>query len=90
MLRLLRCCARSIRLSDCPKPWRSARFRLFLEYLEDRDVPSTFTVSNLNDSGAGSFRQAILDANAHAGMPSAVLRRRTGMSFRGTKDSALR
>ena len=28
---------------------------------------STFTVSNLSDSGAGSLRQAILDANAAAG-----------------------
>jgi Ca2+-binding RTX toxin-like protein len=28
---------------------------------------ATFTVSNLNDSGAGSLRQAILDANAVAG-----------------------
>ena len=28
---------------------------------------ATFTVSNTNDSGAGSFRQAILDANAAAG-----------------------
>jgi hypothetical protein len=31
-------------------------------------VPSIFTVTNTNDSGAGSLRQAILDANAgHAG-----------------------
>jgi hypothetical protein len=30
-------------------------------------VASTFTVINTNDSGAGSFRQAILDANANAG-----------------------
>ena len=29
--------------------------------------PQTFTVSNTNDSGAGSLRQAILDANAHPG-----------------------
>ncbi|MGH8883073.1 MAG: hypothetical protein ACRD0P_37985, partial [Stackebrandtia sp.] len=28
---------------------------------------ATFTVTNLNDSGTGSFRQAILDANASAG-----------------------
>ena len=28
---------------------------------------ATFTVTNTNDSGAGSLRQAILDANASAG-----------------------
>ena len=28
--------------------------------------PTTFTVTNTNDSGAGSLRQAILDANARA------------------------
>jgi hypothetical protein len=31
---------------------------------------STFTVTNTNDSGAGSLRQAILDANANAGADS--------------------
>src|SRR5438132_474984 len=30
-------------------------------------LASTFTVTNTNDSGAGSLRQAILDANANAG-----------------------
>jgi hypothetical protein len=35
--------------------------------LEGRIVPSTFTVKNLNASGPDSFRQAILDANAHSG-----------------------
>src|SRR5438270_368197 len=41
--------------------------RLRLEPLEDRCLPSTFTVLNTADSGAGSLRQAILDANAAAG-----------------------
>src|SRR3954470_14444629 len=31
-------------------------------------VAATFTVSNKNDSGSGSLRQAILDANAAAGV----------------------
>jgi hypothetical protein len=43
---------------------RRGRFRPHFEALEARDVPTTFTVSNSNDSGAGSLRQAILDANA--------------------------
>jgi hypothetical protein len=40
---------------------------LRLESLEFRCVLSTFTVLNTDDSGAGSLRQAILDANANAG-----------------------
>jgi hypothetical protein len=36
-----------------------------LEILEHRQLPSTFAVINTNDSGEGSLRQAILDANAH-------------------------
>jgi hypothetical protein len=40
---------------------------LSFERLEDRTVPSTFTVQTLADSGAGSLRQAILDANANPG-----------------------
>src|SRR5436190_5877887 len=35
--------------------------------LEDRTVPTTFTVANLADGGPGSLRQAVLDANAHPG-----------------------
>src|SRR5262249_61896247 len=43
------------------------RFVPRLEALEDRTVPSTFTVGTLADSGPGSLRQAILDANGQAG-----------------------
>ncbi len=43
-----------------PRPARG--FRLLLEQLEDRVTPTT--VMNLNDSGAGSLRQAILDTPA--------------------------
>src|SRR5436309_15332275 len=43
------------------------RARLALEALEDRALPSTFTVLNVADSGPGSLRQAVLDANANPG-----------------------
>jgi parallel beta-helix repeat protein len=44
------------------------RARLLLQGLESRIAPATFNVTNTNDSGAGSFRQAILDANAASGV----------------------
>ncbi len=49
---------------------RSTRFisRLRLESLENRTLLSTFTVANTNDAGSGSFRQAIIDANATVGL----------------------
>jgi hypothetical protein len=40
---------------------------LSVERLEDRTVPSTFMVGNLADSGPGSLRQAIFDANDNPG-----------------------
>jgi hypothetical protein len=43
------------------------RTALRVEALEDRTLPSTFTVLNLADSGPGSLRQAVLDANANPG-----------------------
>ncbi len=46
---------------------KSQPFQPRVERLEDRTVPSTFTVSTLADSGPGSLRQAILDANANPG-----------------------
>ena len=45
----------------------AARCRPQLEALENRTVPSTFTVLNLADNGTGSLRQAILNANANPG-----------------------
>jgi titin len=43
---------------------RAGRPPLRLECLEPRTVPATFTVTTTADSGPGSLRQAILDANA--------------------------
>src|SRR5262245_43678123 len=43
---------------------RRSLFRPRLEQFEDRLTPSTFTVVNTDDSGPGSLRQAMLDAEA--------------------------
>ena len=40
---------------------------LSFERLEDRTLLAMFTVTNLTNSGAGSLRQAIIDANNNAG-----------------------
>jgi len=52
------------------RPIRTAQKARFyhpcIDLLEDRMVLSTFFVTNTDDAGAGSFRQAILDANSHA------------------------
>src|SRR5262249_54863931 len=42
------------------------RPRLLLEPLEERRLLAVFTVTNTNNSGPGSLRQAILDANSTA------------------------
>jgi Right handed beta helix region len=47
-------------------PLPASRARLALEPLEERAVPATFTVTNLNDGDPGSLRQAISAANAAA------------------------
>lgn len=46
---------------------RQPRTILGVERLEQRLVPATFQVQNLNNQGAGSLRQALLDANAAPG-----------------------
>src|SRR5262249_2412226 len=43
-----------------------------LETLEDRSVPTTFTVTNTNDTGAGSLRNAVAQANANIGADTIV------------------
>ncbi|MBA4064266.1 MAG: hypothetical protein C0501_11240 [Isosphaera sp.] len=45
-----------------------------LERLDDRALPSTFTVLNLNDAGAGSLRAAVAAANANPGADTIVFR----------------
>jgi hypothetical protein len=50
---------------------RRAGFRPRLESLEDRTVPSAFTVLNTRDDGSvGSLRWAVGQANAHPGADS--------------------
>ncbi len=49
------------------KPLRALLLGFFVAFLVASRA-ATFTVTTTNDSGAGSFRQAILDANAAAGM----------------------
>ncbi len=44
------------------------RQRLFVRALEDRTAPATFTVLNLNDSGADSLRDCVSKANATSGL----------------------
>src|SRR5215831_8244658 len=55
--------------SQSPSTVRAPRqhFVPRLDVLEDRTLPSTFTVMNLHDSGPGSLRAAIAAANANPG-----------------------
>src|SRR5262249_55444478 len=48
-------------------PTRASFCRPRLEALEGRWLPSAFLVTTADDAGAGSLRQAILDANATPG-----------------------
>lgn len=49
-----------------------SRLARFVRALEDRIVPATFTVTNTNDSGSGSFRQAVIAANSSSGADTIV------------------
>ncbi len=57
---------------------RFARFRSWhctrprLEWMEDRTLLATFIVSNTNDTGLGSLRQAIVDANDATTSPNTI------------------
>src|SRR5512135_2908871 len=46
---------------------RGHRLHPTIERMEVRRTPATFTVTNTADDGSGSLRQAIIDANKHAG-----------------------
>ncbi|MBX9579110.1 MAG: hypothetical protein K2X87_02280, partial [Gemmataceae bacterium] len=58
------------------RPTAPARRRrpvpLRVEGLEDRSVPAVLTVTNTDDSGPGSLREAILDSNASAGVRDTI------------------
>lgn len=59
--------------------------RLIIEWLEERIAPAQIVVSNLLDSGPGSLRQAILDANASTGVADdIVFQKTTGGALTGT------
>jgi hypothetical protein len=55
------------RLASSPQVHRTRRF-LQMEKLESRAVPAVFTVTSLTDSGPGSLRSALVDANQSDGL----------------------
>src|SRR4029079_12115467 len=63
---------RPLRPTSCLKSGRYLRYRPLLESLEDRTVPTTFTVLNTNDSGTDSLRWAIDQVNADTDPTSTI------------------
>ncbi|HEY2783528.1 MAG TPA: VCBS repeat-containing protein [Fimbriiglobus sp.] len=65
-------------------PLTSRPRRLAVERLEDRTAPATIPVTSLADAGAGSLRQAILDANNETANPGPDTIVFTGAAAHGT------
>jgi parallel beta-helix repeat protein len=59
--------SRLFRKPVCRCPADRLRVRPSLEVLEDRLSPAVFSVTNTNDTGPGSLRQALISANTSAG-----------------------
>ena len=57
----------SLVYNETPASFGTFGFGEVEDYTINVQGPQTFTVTNTNDSGAGSLRQAIIDANANAG-----------------------
>src|SRR5262245_729357 len=58
--------------SGCKKSWRRNRFVPNLEALGGRIAPAGFHVTTLTDGVAGSLRDAVTQANTHAGADTIV------------------
>ena len=68
---MLMICSRSRRDARATRRLQERRRRFAVEPLEGRQMLSALTVTNTNDSGAGSLRQAIISSNAAKG-PNAI------------------
>jgi parallel beta-helix repeat protein len=55
------------RMRDLRRSRQGRLNHVSIEGLEGRTLLSTYTVTNVNDTGSGSLRQAITDANKHSG-----------------------
>jgi predicted outer membrane repeat protein len=60
------------RPNSAPRRVVSPRVRLLLRPLEERVVPTVYTVTNTNDSGTGSLRAAITAADADPAAPHTI------------------
>ena len=76
------------RRDDRPSRRLRVHRRPLIEALEGRQLLSSFTVSNDNDSGAGSLRQAILSSNATTGSTVNTISFKIGTG--GTQTVALK